>query len=154
MRALVLAIVVQAGCSLLITEKSAPAPDGGAEVADDSDSAAGTDASAPIALIDRALRHRGLSVPLVGATPSLGNPRGGEIDAWLKAALHGTNNENQIAILDDDADMTPWMSCLVQTDDKVGIQDEDVELAIYLLTQGPSPLWKPDWSPGIRRLER
>ncbi len=106
----------------------------------------------PLALINRALKHRGLSVPLIGATPSIGNPRGGEIAAWLNAALRGA--EWTMAILDDDADMEPWMSCLVQTDGKVGIQDDDVDLAIYLLMQGPSPMWKPAWSPGIRRLER
>lgn len=46
------------------------------------------------------------------------------------------------------------MQHLVQTDPAVGIQDEDKDLAIYLLTTGPSPLWKENWSPGIRRLER
>jgi hypothetical protein len=79
-----------------------------------------------------ALRHvlalRGLTVPVLGRTPSSHVERGHEIQAWLdrhgrKAGVTG------MVILDDDRDMvhlTPW---LVRTRFEHGLTDEDVTRA-------------------------
>jgi hypothetical protein len=86
----------------------------------------------PIANIDRALQYRGLETHLYGATPSIGTPRGAEIEAWLAMCptLDGW------AILDDDSDMEPHMYELVQTDSRYGMLDEHAERVIRLLNTG------------------
>jgi hypothetical protein len=58
--------------------------------------------------------------------------RGTEIGMWL----HDHRSCTGFVIIDDESDMgvlAPW---LVQTDDKVGITDDDVEAAIKLLKEG------------------
>lgn len=76
----------------------------------------------------------GLSTPIIGVTPrAIGNKRRGwEINRWL------TDNKDRLithyAIVDDNSDMSPIGSHLVQTSWNTGIQDKHVEKLIKLLT--------------------
>jgi len=83
-----------------------------------------------IAMIGAALRLRGLATPLLGITPSLGNPRGKEIQAWLDLA--GSDVESFV-ILDDSDDMVHLSHRLVQTSFEEGLQDEHVKRAVGML---------------------
>ena len=89
----------------------------------------------PISTINSALRLRNLAKPLFGITPSLGNPRGKEIQAWLDMA--GSVVES-FTILDDDSDMEHLLPKLVQTSWDFGLQNEHVERAVEMLNE-PSP---------------
>lgn len=63
------------------------------------------------------LYNSGLSkdIRIIGATPWLSKCRGAEIDAWLKE-----HPCSAFIILDDDADMEPYMEHLVKTNTYVG----------------------------------
>lgn len=80
--------------------------------------------------------------PIIGATPkSVPHPepdykhkRGFEIQAWLDAQPpDGPRAVEQIAILDDDTDMSHLLPRLVQTDVHEGLQREHVERVVALL---------------------
>jgi hypothetical protein len=76
------------------------------------------------------LVSRGFEGLIVGGTPHLPRAeRGAEIDAWLRANPGVT----QFCILDDRGDMHPHMSNLVQTNEELGVTDDDVFVAIALL---------------------
>ena len=57
--------------------------------------------------------------------------RGHEIDYWLRYTGEGVT---RFVILDDGSDMAMHTSRLVQTDPDVGLTDEDVELAIRVMS--------------------
>lgn len=63
-------------------------------------------------------------------TPRTDGCRGEEIDAWL---MKHYDSVESFVILDDDADMEPHMSRLVQTDGEVGLTEADVVKAIDIL---------------------
>ena len=64
-------------------------------------------------------------------TPVLREYRGKEIDQWLKN-WRGETIESFV-ILDDDADMQPYMDKLIQTSYETGLTREDVEKAVKML---------------------
>ena len=77
----------------------------------------------------------GVDGKVVGLTPHLtrfhpNSWRGSEINAWLEANPDAYKN---FVILDDDGDMNPWMSKLVKTEFKVGLQSHHIEKALALL---------------------
>lgn len=57
--------------------------------------------------------------------------RGHEIDYWLR---YQGEDVKRFVILDDCSDMVMHMSRLVQTDPEVGLTDEDVDLAIRVMS--------------------
>jgi len=57
--------------------------------------------------------------------------RGEEIKSWLDE--YKDQNIESFVIIDDCNDMDPYMDHLVQTDHKIGLQDQDVEKAIKIL---------------------
>jgi hypothetical protein len=76
------------------------------------------------------LESRGFIGRVIGKTRELwGQDRGAEIQEWL--VEHP--DVDSIAILDDNSDMDPLRSRLVQTDGKVGLQSGDVDRVIELL---------------------
>lgn len=81
------------------------------------------------------LSHHGFTGEVIGSTPELRDvDRGLEINEWLEAwdrNPHGEDVES-IVILDDDADMNPHMSRLVQTTFEDGLTDADIARAIAL----------------------
>lgn len=81
----------------------------------------------------RWLGERGLRCPIVGETPSGGGCRGDEIRAWM------TDNgidDDQVVILDDDADMGDLLPRLVRTDfHGGGLLDSHVNQAIALFKE-------------------
>lgn len=82
------------------------------------------------------LQAHGLSpaVKILGATPNLFyEPRGMEIDAWLKKHGHEVRS---FVILDDHGDMAHHYARLVQTNPAVGLRDRDIEAAQRLLIKG------------------
>jgi hypothetical protein len=90
-------------------------------------------------MLDELRGYTGLGARLVGATPFLpGLSRGLEIDVWL--ARHPDVGE--FVILDDDADMLPHLSRLVQTDYHHGLRPADVSEAIRRL-KGEPPVLRP-----------
>ncbi len=81
----------------------------------------------------------GISRKIIGITPRLpctdGFPtRGDEIHAWLMTHALDHKNPEVFVILDDDDDIDPYRDRLVHCDYHVGLQDEQVEQAIALLT--------------------
>jgi hypothetical protein len=68
--------------------------------------------------------------PVVGVTPDLPGPRGGEVRAWLDAHAPHT----AYAVLDDDRDFLEDQ-VLVQIDADVGLTDENVEDCVRALGQ-------------------
>ncbi len=84
----------------------------------------------PISMINAALRMRGCDTYLFGITPSLGSPRGEEIQVWLNMAEPSVDG---FVILDDDSDMVHLSHRLVQTTWEAGLQDEHVARAIEML---------------------
>lgn len=91
----------------------------------------------------RVLGEYGLVAEIIGETPDGHDDemraayefpdqlfRGNEIDFWLKAHPE----VDRFVILDDCSDMAMHGSRLVQTDAQVGLTDEDVELAIRVMS--------------------
>jgi hypothetical protein len=78
------------------------------------------------------LRHHGFGGEVIGASPSLPGPRGGEIRAWLDA--HRRDWRSYV-ILDDRDDMGPLRRRLVQTSMARGLLDEHVAPALALLSR-------------------
>ncbi len=85
------------------------------------------------------LQTKGLRAEVIDVTPRLHPkkfseyiPRGREIQSWLDN--HQTDQVVKFIILDDVPDMGQLMSRLIQTDDRTGITDNDVEKAIQMLT--------------------
>ena len=77
------------------------------------------------------MRRLGISLKWIAHTPRLdGQPRGDEIHAYCLA--NGVR-ASQIVIVDDDGDMHPYMSRLVQTDFETGLTQRHIERAITLL---------------------
>lgn len=99
--------------------------------------------------VTRILTEHGLVAEIIGETPyafaegiredmrleyGAGGERlfrGHEIDYWLRYQGQGVT---RFVILDDCSDMAMHMSRLVQTDPEVGLTDEDVELAIRVMS--------------------
>ena len=99
--------------------------------------------------VTRILTEHGLVAEIIGETPyafaegtredmrmeyGAGGERlfrGHEIDYWLRYQGEGVK---RFVILDDCSDMAMHMSRLVQTDPEVGLIDEDVELAIRVMS--------------------
>jgi len=82
------------------------------------------------------LGHFGFKGQIIGATPRSHESRyrGEEIDAWLSE--NGSDRGDPVGrfvILDDDADMEPYMDRLIQTSWKIGLQDAHVNRAIKML---------------------
>jgi len=84
------------------------------------------------------LRRWGVTGKLIGETPRLhdrirgiyvGKRRGEEIAAWLK----GAPEVEAFVILDDDADMAPFLDRLVKTQFDDGLTEADANRAIALL---------------------
>ena len=68
---------------------------------------------------------------LIDKTPFvLSDHRGREIDLWLQK----NPSVESFVILDDDDDVDPHKSRLVQTDGEKGMNEEDADKAISLLT--------------------
>lgn len=92
--------------------------------------------------LQRILRFHGFTHHLLGATPDstevrvvdghLRATRGDEIMAWLKLFDPNMIGVEDIAILDDDADMGAFTDRLVQTSYETGLQDEHVQRVINL----------------------
>ncbi|HSE47507.1 MAG TPA: HAD domain-containing protein [Gemmatimonadales bacterium] len=75
------------------------------------------------------LMEQGVLARMIGKTPDLGNKtRGEEIEAWFR-----TRARRRFVILDDDTDMAPFTSQLVQTDPLVGLTAPLAELALEIL---------------------
>lgn len=107
----------------------------------------------------RILSEHGLVAEIIGETPDAwdetarfdmkmeyGNDgdrlfRGHEIDYWLR---YTGKDVDRFMILDDGSDMAMHRNRLVQTDPEIGLCDEDVELAIRVMSWDgktiPSPL--------------
>ena len=102
----------------------------------------------PLHKLEWLLRRRGFEHHLIGSTPCKWDMpaseslivtalvRGDEIAAWL-ALFGGLVSPEQIAILDDDSDMGPFMDRLVKTDHDVGLTRERADRAIELLGRKP-----------------
>jgi hypothetical protein len=93
--------------------------------------------------IPRWLSDHGFTGVICGRTPGIRHrygsniERGHEIAWWLRnRALEGIPVQ-QWVILDDDDDMGAMAPWLVRTDPVSGLEDEDVERAIAILTRGP-----------------
>ncbi|MFA5024197.1 MAG: HAD domain-containing protein [Patescibacteria group bacterium] len=67
-------------------------------------------------------------VGIIDCTASLNDHRGKEIQLWLDE-----NKVDKFVILDDDDDMLHLSSDLVKTNWKLGLEDNDMELAIEML---------------------
>lgn len=94
--------------------------------------------------LQRVLKGHGLCGEIIGETPDGPNDpelramlgytdrieRGHEIDAWLRAHPEVT----RFVILDDCSDMAMHKNRLVQTDAESGLQDQDVELALRVMS--------------------
>lgn len=86
----------------------------------------------------RILRKRGFQHDIIGATPDLSHKdrgerplwRGDEIHAWLK---DHPRNVRSFVILDDNKDMIPFMSRLIQTDPVCGLTHDNWIAAAALL---------------------
>jgi hypothetical protein len=109
--------------------------------------------------LHRILSAHGLVAEIIGETPNAYDEgvrfdmkmeygtdgerlyRGHEIDYWLRYQGEGVD---RFVILDDCSDMVMHMSRLVQTDPEVGLTDEDVDLAIRVMSWDgktiPSPV--------------
>jgi len=100
--------------------------------------------------IKRVLAEHGLAGEIIGETPDLPNEiretpfeervafgphldsieRGHEIDEWMKR----NPGVERFVILDDCSDMAMHKNRHVQTDEQVGLTDEDVQLAINMMS--------------------
>lgn len=80
-------------------------------------------------------KHRLLSTtPATLTTRGKSTTRGNDIHRWI--SFHGRLNFGPIAIIDDDADMYPFMDRLVKTDfHNGGLKDEHVDQLIKLLKE-------------------
>lgn len=94
----------------------------------------------------RVLEDHGLVADIIGETPDFtddpglyGIRRGHEIDAWLR----DHPEVERFVILDDGGDMAMHVNRLVQTDAQEGLRDEDVDLAIRVMSwDGTSALFE------------
>ena len=82
-----------------------------------------------VAEIDSALKEKGFTGNIIGATPKYRSPRGREIQEWM---TDEGRDIDQLVILDDDADMAHLTPCLVRTSWSVGLTDDDVAVALSL----------------------
>lgn len=83
-----------------------------------------------IGFIQRALMARGFAGRLRDKTPSIGSPRGREIQAWLDRRQEPVES---FVILDDGSDMLHLSDRLVQTSWGTGLQPEHVERAVQVI---------------------
>ncbi len=86
------------------------------------------------------LQTKGLRADVIDVTPRIYPtrfservPRGREIQSWLNSC-QADYSVVKFVILDDIPDMVHLMPYLVETDDRTGITDSDVEKAIQMLT--------------------
>ena len=88
------------------------------------------------------LQTKGLRADVIDVTPRIHPtrfseriPRGREIQSWLNGCQADCYySVAKFVILDDIPDMGQLMSHLIETDDRIGITDSDVEKAIQMLT--------------------
>ncbi len=83
------------------------------------------------------LALHGFAGEVVGTTPSLSGPRGGEIDSWLDAH----RGWRSFVILDDQDDMNRLRRRLVQTTMARGLLDDHVAPALALLARRVWARW-------------
>ena len=81
--------------------------------------------------LEKILKCAGFAGSVLDKTPRLGTQRGQEIEAWIR----GTRFRGSFVILDDDADMEPYMDRLVLTSMETGLLDSHVEEAKSLLEE-------------------
>lgn len=97
--------------------------------------------------LERMFRRRGYEHRLFGTTPRIWldtddrshRERGSEIKTWLDwvDSVNGRGDRYGVfAIVDDDSDMGDLMGRLVQTNNEVGLTDEDAARLIALLRGG------------------
>ena len=86
------------------------------------------------------LQTKGLRADVIDVTPRIHPtrfservPRGQEIQSWLNKA-DSYYSVTKFVILDDIPDMDQLMAHLIETDNRSGITDDDVEKAIKMLT--------------------
>jgi hypothetical protein len=84
---------------------------------------------APQVLVEH-MQKMGVTGEVIGQTPRGSGFRGEEIQTWLDEH----KDVEQFVIIDDDTDMLHLFSHLVQTRTTMGIEDEDVDKAITMLT--------------------
>lgn len=91
---------------------------------------------------EKALRSRGLELPIHDITPDLTSkagliyravPRGNEIEAWLQQEEAHRGRRPPFVILDDDDDMGELLPFLVQTSFEQGLTSELAALALEIL---------------------
>ncbi len=71
---------------------------------------------------------------VIGVTPrNTGTCRGKQIQQWLNENYLLFHEFDNFIIIDDDSDMAHLKHRLVQTSNRVGLQDSDIEKAIQLL---------------------
>lgn len=85
----------------------------------------------PMPTITGLLSKCGFKGQVIGSTPLMGSTRGREIQSWLSMLAPVTPD---FVIIDDDGDVGVLEKRLVRTDPQVGIQLDDVQRAIKLLT--------------------
>lgn len=81
--------------------------------------------------IIKALKEYELDQHVIGYTPILNEPRGIEIQAYLK----GLDYQPNFIILDDDTDMDNLIEYLIKTSITIGLSEENVNEAIMKLTK-------------------
>lgn len=86
----------------------------------------------PLEEIEEELIKRGFKGEIIGATPSLATRRGIEIQTWMDEY---PGEIRSFVILDDESDMEHLHQFLIQTDPSIGIVEEDVDIAVYLLNR-------------------
>lgn len=84
------------------------------------------------------LDDRGFTGKLTGQTPKLNGTRGSEIRLWIESQLGIEMRLGQLAwptfvILDDTSDMEGLRGRLVQTNNRFGLQESHITLALSLL---------------------
>jgi len=89
--------------------------------------------------MDQVLTSQGvLPGRVIGVTPYLDDQRGREIHEWLKTWTPRYQIE-KIVILDDRSDLAPLDDALVRTSKKIGLTEQDANLAIQFLNSPHSP---------------
>lgn len=82
-----------------------------------------------VAEFNENLRRFGIIDRVIGMTPNTDLTRGREIELWLER-----NPTQSFVILDDDADIEPFMEHLVQTAIQDGLTEANADQAISILS--------------------
>ena len=86
-------------------------------------------------LLKKLWKKRQMPDVIIGRTPKIyGEPRGTEIDKWLKRAIDFKHDVKRYCILDDDADMWPdQIPNFVQCNSSYGITFQEFKKAVKIL---------------------